>query len=190
MPNDQTLPSTVDTAAATTAIALVPTAAPDRHTLPAAVQAAARLVTVWADQPMFTMSDDQAGSIAAAIENARQDLAAMFLPTDPRDVVEFMVRLATRRSFQLPPATDLVADAMAVSTKLPADLFHLASQRLWTDFAYRRLPEPSDFTRAVKDALDSRTNVRAKIERMDKALAGRRQLAEKVAAHSRHHTRQ
>lgn len=156
------------------------------HTLPASVRRAAHLATAWDSQPTFTMTDDEAMRMVAAIENAQQDLVELFQPTDPRAVVEFMAKIATRRNLVLPAAADLVADAMAVSTKLPADLFDLACQRLWTDFAYRRLPEPADFTRAVKDRLESRTSARAKIEHMEKVLAARQQRAEKIATTSRH----
>lgn len=154
--------------------------------LPAPVRNAAKLVDAWGDGPTFTMTDDQAAKISSAIHSAQQGLMAMFLQTDPRAVVDFLARLATRRNLYLPAATDLVADALAVSSKLPADLFDLACQRLWTDFAYRRLPEPADFTRAVKDLLDSRTAARTKIERMEKALAVRQALKEKSAAIRRH----
>lgn len=166
--------------------ALVLATPQDRHALPAQVRKAAHLAVAWDDQPIFTMSDALADEIATAIDSARQDLAALFLPPDPRTVVEFMTRLATRRNQELPAASDLVADALAVSSMLPADLFDLACQRLWTDFAYRRLPESADFTRAVKDLLDSRTAARTKIERMEKALATRQALKEKSAPRARH----
>ena len=151
-------------------------------TLPASVRAAASYATAWHDQPLFTMTDEQAAKIKASIATAQQELVELFLPTDPKEVVEFMARLATRRSINLPPAVDLANDALAVSSKLPADLFNLACQRLWTDFAYRRLPEPSDFTKSVRDLLEIRTTARVKIHNMEMRLASRQILKEKSSS--------
>ncbi|WP_291723133.1 hypothetical protein [Magnetospirillum sp. 64-120] len=150
--------------------------------LPASVRTAANYATAWHSQPLFTMSDDQAAKIKASIAIAQQDLVELFRPTDPKEVVEFMARLATRRNIDLPPAPDLAADALAISSKLPADLFNLACQRLWTDFAYRRLPEPSDFTNSVADLLEIRTTAQAKIHNMEMRLASRQILKEKSSS--------
>lgn len=151
-------------------------------TLPASVRTAANYATAWHNQPLFTMTDDQAAKIEACIAIAQQDLVELFRPTDPKEVVEFMARLATRRKIYLPPAMDLANDALAVSSKLPADLFNLACQRLWTDFAYRRLPEPADFTRSVADLLEIRTTARAKVHNMEMRLASRQILKEKSSS--------
>lgn len=183
--NHHLLPATAPGSATNGALTITRPTQPISN-LPASVTAAAQMIASWDNQPLFTMPQALADEMATAIENARQDIGRLFLPTDPRDVALFMTKLATRRNLDLPTIDDLLADALAVSSKLPADLFDLACQRLWTDFAYRRLPEPADFTRAVKDNLDSRIVARAKIERMEKALAARQALKEKSAAMRRH----
>ena len=150
---------------------------PPKPLLPTPVRHAMSLIAPWDQQPKFTMSIDDACRIAAAIENARQDLAGLFLPLDPKDVVAFLTKWANRHNLALPTAQDVVADALAVASKLPADLFPLACQRLWTDHAFRRRTlEPTDFTKSVNDRLDSRQDAKAKIERMEMSLAHQRRL--------------
>lgn len=151
--------------------------------IPTPIWSALRLVAWWGDQPMFLMTQDDATKIAVAIESARQDLAQMFSPTDPREVVDFMAKFATRRGFALPSAEDLVADALAIATTLPADLFQRACQHLWTHFSYRRLPDPSDFTRAVKDHLDIRLDARSTINAMAVKLEARQRLYQRATTH-------
>jgi hypothetical protein len=75
----------------------------------------------------------------------------------------FLAAVAERRGFALPPPAMLAMDARAVAEEIPADLLPLACKRLWTRFAYRRLPEPSDFAKTVEDELRERREAAAKV---------------------------
>ena len=88
-------------------------------------------------------------ALADRINAAVSALAELETKADPAEVVKFLALTAERRGFALPSPSLLAMDARAVAAEMPADLLPLACGRLWARFAYRRLPEPSDFLAAV-----------------------------------------
>jgi hypothetical protein len=90
-------------------------------------------------------------------------LCAMQKLTDAAEVVRYLSMMAERRGMNLPSPSLLALDAKAIAAAMPDDLWPVACARLWTNFAYRRLPEPSDFLAAVADELAERRDAAARI---------------------------
>ena len=83
-------------------------------------------------------------ALATRVDAAVTEIRALDVPTDLTEVVTFLTMIAERRGMALPVPTLLALDIQAISQSIPADLFPIACFRIWTRFAYRRLPEPSD----------------------------------------------
>jgi hypothetical protein len=103
-------------------------------------------------------------ALADRINAAVSALAELETKADPAEVVKFLALTAERRGFALPSPSLLAMDARAVAAEMPADLLPLACGRLWARFAYRRLPEPSDFLAAVHGELAERRESAARIK--------------------------
>jgi hypothetical protein len=103
-------------------------------------------------------------ALADRINAAMSDLSELETRADPAEVVKFLALTAERRGFALPSPSLLAMDARAVAAEMPADLLPLACGRLWARFAYRRLPEPSDFLAAVQLELAERYEFAARIK--------------------------
>jgi hypothetical protein len=99
--------------------------------------------------------------------------------TDAAEVVRYMSMMAERRGMELPSPSLLALDAKAIAAAMPADLWPVACARLWTNFAYRRLPEPSDFLAAVASELAERRDAAARIHTAHLKVRHLRWLAER-----------
>jgi hypothetical protein len=123
----------------------------------------------WADEPVIhlpELPDDLVAALPGAIEQAQRDLEA----GDPADVLAALTTLASRRGFELPDGAALEMD-VALLASWPRDLFQRAFQRVWEEFAYRRLPEVADFRKYIEAELTERqqrlarlTMLRLKVE--------------------------
>jgi hypothetical protein len=126
-------------------------------------------------------------ALATRVDAAVTEIRALDVPTDLTEVVTFLTMIAERRGMALPVPTLLALDIQAISQSIPADLFPIACFRIWTRFAYRRLPEPSDFLTAVKEELDERREAAAKVAVATHKIAHARWLEQKDAeARERH----
>jgi hypothetical protein len=108
----------------------------------------------WADEPVIhlpELPDDLVAALPGAIEQAQRDLEA----GDPADVLAALTTLASRRGFELPDGAALEMD-VALLASWPRDLFQRAFQRVWEEFAYRRLPEVADFRKYIEAELTER----------------------------------
>jgi hypothetical protein len=118
-------------------------------------------------------------ALAGRIEDAVAAVRAMQEPTDVAEIVRFLSMVAERRGMVLPSPSLLALDAKAISAAVPADLWPVACARLWTNFAYRRLPECSDFLAAVADELAERQDAAAKVHTAHLKVQHLRWLAER-----------
>jgi len=125
--------------------------------------------------------------LAERVDAAVEELRALDTPTDPAEVVSFMTMVAERRGMTLPSPTLLALDAQTIAAEIPADLFPVACARLWARFAYRRLPEPSDFLAAVKEELAERREAAAKVSTGALKVAHARWLEQKDAEARKRH---
>ena len=87
----------------------------------------------------------------------------------------------------LPSPPLLAMDARAIAAALPADLWPVACDRLWATFAYRRLPECSDFLTAVTDELAERREAAAKVHTAYLKVRHLRWLSEKRREYDARH---
>ena len=108
-------------------------------------------------------------------------------PADPAEVVMFLSMMAERRNMALPSPPLLAMDARAIAAALPADLWPVACDRLWATFAYRRLPECSDFLAAVTDELAERREAAAKVHTAYLKVRHLRWLSEKRREYDARH---
>ena len=107
---------------------------------------------------------DEVTALSERVDEAMAELSAMQSSTDPAEVVMFLSMMAERRNMALPAPSLLAMDARAIAAALPADLWPVACDRLWSTFSYRRLPECPDFLAAVADELAERREAAAKIQ--------------------------
>jgi len=122
---------------------------------------------------------DEVAALAHRIEVAVDEVQAMQVPADPAEVVVFLSMMAERRGMALPSPSLLAMDARAIAAAMTADLWPVACARLWSRFAYRRLPECSDFLASVADELAERRDAVAKIQTVHLKVRHLRWLAEK-----------
>jgi hypothetical protein len=122
---------------------------------------------------------DEVAALAHRIEVAMDEVQAMQVPADPAEVVVFLSMMAERRGMALPSPSLLAMDARAIAAATTADLWPVACARLWSSFAYRRLPECSDFLASVADELAERRDAVAKIQTVHLKVRHLRWLAEK-----------
>jgi hypothetical protein len=132
-------------------------------TLPTAIRRALPSLCSLADEDVIHRPEAFL-ALADRVDAAMAELTVLDIRADAAEVVKFMVLVAERRGFALPSPTLLALDARAVASEMPADLLPLACGRLWARFAYRRLPEPTDFLAAVKDELAERREAAARIK--------------------------
>src|SRR4051794_30480678 len=132
-------------------------------TLPTAIRRALPSLCSLADEDVIHRPEAFL-ALADRVDAAMAELTVLDIRADAAEVVKFMVLVAERRGFALPSPALLALDARAVASEMPADLLPLACGRLWARFAYRRLPEPTDFLAAVKDELAERREVAARIK--------------------------
>jgi hypothetical protein len=145
-------------------------------------------ISLLADEDVVHREEDFL-ALAERADAALAEMRAMEAPADPQEVVKFMASLAERRGFNLPSPTALAMDARAVAARIPADLLPLALERIWGDFAYRRLPEPPDFAKAVEAELRDRREAAAKVHTVALKARHARWLEEKRRdADTRHAT--
>jgi hypothetical protein len=145
-------------------------------------------ISLLADEDVAHREEDFL-ALAERADAALAEMRAMEAPADPQEVVKFMASLAERRGFDLPSPTALAMDARAVAARIPADLLPLALERIWGDFAYRRLPEPPDFAKAVEAELRDRREAAAKVHTVALKARHARWLKEKRRdADTRHAT--
>jgi hypothetical protein len=130
---------------------------------------------------------DEIRALADRVEKAAAGIPAMQTATEPGDVVVFMTMLAERRGMELPSPALLALDAQTIAATIPADLWPVACFRIWSAFAYRRLPECSDFRASVADELRERAEAVARLMTAHAKVARRRWLdAEREKADARH----
>lgn len=151
-------------------------------TLPPIIEAAQRAVRREAGQPSFMMSNETARKLSEAIQPAMETLDALFTPTQPELVREFLKRFAERKRMSLPRDSLLAMDVDTISMAIPADLFAAACRNIWTRFAYRRLPEAPDFIKTVEHQIKTRTEAAAQIKAMNTRLGAKIALVDR--AHS------
>ena len=132
-------------------------------TLPTAIRRALPSLCSLADEDVIHRPEAFL-ALADRVDAAMAELTVLDIRADAAEVVKFMVLVAERRGFALPSPALLALDARAVASEMPADLLPLACGRLWARFAYRRLPEPTDFLAAVKDELAERREAAARIK--------------------------
>src|SRR4051812_3221120 len=132
-------------------------------TLPTAIRRALPSLCSLADEDVIHRPEAFL-ALADRVDAAMAELTVLDIRADAAEVVKFMVLVAERRGFALPSPALLALDARAVASEMPADLLPLACGRLWARFAYRRLPEPSDFLAAVKDEIAERREAAARIK--------------------------
>jgi hypothetical protein len=116
--------------------------------------------------PLYLIPDSVGGPLAETIRPGLAALEVMSTPTDPAAVRSFLETFAERRRIALPAPEQMIMDITAISSTIPADLFPTACRRLWETFAYRRLPEPPDFTKAIQATLDQRREAAAQLRNM------------------------
>ena len=146
-------------------VAHVSTAPPS---LPAPIAVAARMARKWSHRQLFEIESGQALRIKNTMDTAATMLPTLFEPTPMGAIEAFLRTFAERKAFPLPK--DLAMDVAAIAESIPADLFPIACQRLWTAFGYRRLPEPPDFLKAVNIELSNRQEAAANIKSMQTKL--------------------
>jgi hypothetical protein len=136
--------------------------APETVLLPSAIRRLLPSISWLAEESVVQYRDDFL-AVADRLADALAEVGAMERGANPAEVVMFLAAVAERRGFALPPPAMLAMDARAVAEEIPADLLPLACKRLWGRFAYRRLPEPSDFAKTVEDELRERREAAAKV---------------------------
>lgn len=144
--------------------------------LPPTVTRALKAIGPWAGMRTFELPDTLPAGLDELLAAATGELAAMSAPTPPEAVIQFMETFATRRGFTLPSSEVLAMDALVIADAVPADLFPKACEALWSTFAYRRLPEAPDFSRAIEPHLTPRRRAQAQIQTLWQKLALRAQL--------------
>jgi hypothetical protein len=140
--------------------------------LPPVVMSSLDGIAPWHNQKAYLIPRGMIDPLLKVLQPGLDAIDGMFAPTDIEQVLEFLSTFATRRGFKLPEPRQLAMDALAISKAIPADLFSLACRRLWETFAYRRLAETADFTRAIETELRSRKNAAAALRGMKKQLEG------------------
>ena len=154
--------------------------APTPALLPTAIRRALPSLSWLADTPDAAVQcPEEVAALAGRIEDAVAAVRAMQEPTDVAEIVRFLSMVAERRGMVLPSPSLLALDAKAISAAVPADLWPVACARLWTNFAYRRLPECSDFLAAVADELAERQDAAAKVHTAHLKVQHLRWLAER-----------
>jgi hypothetical protein len=173
-------PAMVSPAVTGVAARLRDSAAPTPVPLPTAIRRVLPSLSWLAETPDAVVQfPDEVAALAERVEDAMSALRPMQELTDAAEVVRYLSMMAERRGMELPSPSLLALDAKAIAAAMPGDLWPVACARLWTNFAYRRLPEPSDFLAAVASELAERRDAAARIHTAHLKVRHLRWLAER-----------